>query len=139
MRTRLVMTVALLTAVVGTLVGCGALHVKERTEDYRTQEAVAAVHAYLFDLAEGDAATQYVYRLIWGQYGDQDNYQWRARYGGTEDSDKWTVEMYYSQSSGGLVIVSAWWNVYGEDMGIIDCHEHDAMRIKGIIEELNVG
>jgi len=40
---------------------------------------------------------------------------------------------------GGLVIVSAWWNVYGEDMGIIDCHEHDAMRIKGIIEELNVG
>jgi len=99
-------------------------------ENYREQEAIAAVYAYYYSLAKGPEANYYVRDLIM-------EYQWQARYE-QGDEDQWTVEAYYMEASG-LHNVYAWWKVYGSDMSRIDCHEWDASRMKGEIEELSKG
>ena len=105
-------------------------------EHYREQEAIVAVHSYLYSLAKGPAANNYVRSLIWGVYADYDDLSWRAWY--NPSAKEWNVELYRKEPSG-LEVVCAWWIVYPEDMSKINPREWDATKIKGEIEELSKG
>jgi len=117
-------------------IGCGKQLSPTADEHYREQEAIQAVHSYLYSLAKGPAANNYVLALIWGNYNDYNDLRWRAYYNSA--SKEWTVETYRVEPSG-LEVTSARWRVYPEDMSKIDSREWDATQIKGIIEELSKG